>query len=89
MSNDMAVSADRLDAAVADLQRFRDEWQALGCPSLAEGSMGQQVAHPLIKLIRDAERAVELLSRPAAAKRGGRPVGASSAVDRRARLKAV
>jgi hypothetical protein len=55
----------------------------LGCPSLTEGSMGQLVPHPLIRLIREAERAVELLGRPAAGKRGGRPVGAGSAPDRR------
>jgi len=85
----MGSSGERLEAAVSDLQRFRDEWEALGSPSLSEGSTGQLVPHPLIKLIRDAERAVELLSRPAAAKRGGRPAGSSSAPDRRSRLRAV
>jgi len=87
--SDMQSASDRLSAATADLQRFRDEWESLGSPSMALGSMGQQVPHPLIKLIREAERAVEMLSRPAAAKRGGRPVGASSAPDRRSRLRAV
>ena len=52
--------------------------------------MGQLVPHPLVKMIREAERAVELLSRPAAAKRGGRPAGSGSAPDRaKPKLKAV
>lgn len=79
----METSGGRLEAAVADLARFRDAWEAEGSPPLANGSMGQKVPHPLVKMIRDAERAVELLSRPAAAKRGGRPAGASSSPDRK------
>ena len=74
--------AGRLEAAVADLAQFRSEWESLGSPWSSVGSTGQEVAHPLIKVIRDAERAVEMLSRPAAAKRGGRPVGAQSSPDR-------
>jgi hypothetical protein len=90
LTTDVFSSQGRLDAALADLERFRIEWESEDCPSLAEGSMGQQVPHPLIKLIRDAERAVEMLSRPAAAKRGGRPAGKSSAPDRQpTKLRAV
>jgi hypothetical protein len=79
----MANAADRLAAAEADLQRFRDEWEALGCPSMTTGSTGQLVPHPYVKLIRDAERAIVALSAaPAAKNKGGRPTGAQSAPDR-------
>lgn len=80
----------RLQAAVADLERFRAEWVRLGSPWFTEGSQGQPVPHPLVRMIREAERAVEMLAKPPSAQRGGRPVGSSSAPDRkRPRLVAV
>lgn len=86
----MTDPVSMLEAALGDLSRFRAAWEAEGSPPLCEGSMGQKVPHPLVKMIREAERAVELLSRPAAAKRGGRPAGASSAPDRKTpKLKVV
>lgn len=81
---DMASAADRLAASEADLQRFRDEWEALGRPSMTEGSTGQLVPHSYVKLIRDAERVIVALSGSAAVKnKGGRPPGTQSAPDRR------
>jgi hypothetical protein len=86
----MSSPAERLEAAIDDLQRFRDEWERLECPSMIEGSMRSMVAHPLIKMIRDAETAIVKLSSPAAAKsKGGRPPGAQSSPDRRTKLKVV
>jgi hypothetical protein len=79
----MAVRSARLEAAVSDLASMRAQWESLGSPLFTEGSSGQLVPHPLVRMIREAERAVEMLSKPAAAQRGGRPVGASSAPDRR------
>jgi len=102
-----ALSLEPLAAyarAMGDVARLRRRWIAEGSPELDEGSRGQQVAHPLLGAIRDAERwAHELggtlgldpmarrrLSRRAGA---GRPAGAASAADRaaptRRRLKAV
>jgi hypothetical protein len=87
---DMSNAELRFQEAVHDLTQFRRAWNRLGRPWSAVGSKGQLVAHPLVALIRQAEVAVERLSMPAAAHRGGRPVGASSAPDRRAsRLKIV
>lgn len=84
---DLSTPEGRLQAVVEDLMAFREEWEKQGSPALTKGSMGQKVPHPLIKLIRDAERAVHMLSQPAAARRGGRPAGASSAPDRKAKLR--
>ena len=87
---DMSKAENRFAEAVADLTLFRQRWNKEGRPNFAVGSKGQLVAHPLIALIRQAERAVEAMDVPAAGRRGGRPVGASSAPDRkRGQLKLV
>ena len=44
----------RLEAVVA-------EWEAAGSPLLANGSMGQLVEHPLVKMIREHEHLVSKL----------------------------
>ena len=86
---DLTTPSGRLEAAVTDLIRFREEWQQAGSPTLAKGSIDQQTMHPLVRAIRESERAVGFLSRPAAAKRGGRPVGAQSALDRKQRFRRI
>lgn len=85
----------RLDAAIKDLERLREEWEALGSPVLSRGSQLQPIPHPLCKMILEKEQLVERMSRTEVAK-GGRPTGSNSAPDRvegepprRGKLKAV
>ena len=47
-------AAARYCRAVALERRAVAEWTAAGRPTTAEGSTGQLVGHPLVKLIRDA-----------------------------------
>jgi hypothetical protein len=86
---DMSDPANRLDEAIADLAQFRRKWNSLGRPLTIVGSKGTQVTHPLIRMIRDSERAVQMLSRAPGAARGGRPTGSASAPDRTKRLKVM
>ncbi len=46
----------RYDAAVALVDQIRGEWVAIGSPLLADGSMGQLVPHPFVRMLREAER---------------------------------
>lgn len=81
-------------ARAADLAGLlRAEWEAAGRPATSKGGATGKVlvAHPLVKMIGEAEaeaaKLYEALLRPAAApatRRGpGRPIGSASAPDRR------
>ncbi len=81
----MSTALLRYEEAVKDLKQFREAWEKLGRPETEKGSQFQLVAHPLVKLIRDAEVACIRLGQAAGVievNRGGRPKGASSAPDR-------
>lgn len=43
------------EQAQARLVAIKAEWDRQGGPLLAEGSMGQVVEHPLVKLLRETE----------------------------------
>jgi hypothetical protein len=69
---------------------IRQEWRERGAPLLAVAPNGVEYVHPLVRMLRDAEADAALASRavfldpsrqPAA--RGGRPMGAASAPDRK------
>ena len=84
-------SIDRYADAVALAAMLRAQWRELGSPTMAEGSMRQPIAHPMIKLIADADAAAAKyagavgLDATARVKRAaGRPAGAVSAPDRTA-----
>lgn len=87
-----AEAAERYARAVERSHRVQAEWEGLGRPTLARGSMGQRVEHPLMKMIREHEREVSVLAKhvglePASRARrpaAGRPTGAASAPDRAA-----
>jgi phage terminase small subunit len=86
-------AVERYAEAVALAARLRAKWTALGCPTIAEGSMRQQIPHPLVKMLAEAERdaarfagAVGLDPSVRTKRREGRPIGASSAPDRAGRL---
>ncbi len=84
-------SAERYADAVGLAAQLRAEWEKDGRPLTAEGSMRQPIPHPLVKMIADADRdaakyaAAVGLDAGALQKKGrsGRPVGATSAPDRR------
>lgn len=44
------------EAARARYEQIVEEWTGLGCPLMAEGSTGQLVEHPLVKMQREHER---------------------------------
>lgn len=52
---DLSTPEGRLEAVRSDLEFFRAEWEKLGCPLYATGAKGNDVAHPLIKMMRSAE----------------------------------
>jgi hypothetical protein len=56
-----AAAARRYVDAVDLVRKLRREWKRLGEPVTTVGSMDQLIAHPLVKMIRDAERDVERL----------------------------
>lgn len=75
--------------ALARLEQIREAWEEAGRPLVSKGSRGQEIEHPLVKLLRDTELHVHRLG--GGLNKGGRPVGAVSAPDRAAppKLKAV
>ena len=75
-------AADRYSRAVDLEQAIRSEWKSVGSPLLAEGSMGQLVEHPLVKMLKEAERDSARFLELVGKRRPGRPVGATSAPDR-------
>jgi hypothetical protein len=86
-----AEAVDRYADAVALAAKLREEWDGMGRPSLAEGSMRQPIPHPLVKMIADADAAAAKyaaavgLDVSARTKRApGRPVASVSAPDRAA-----
>lgn len=93
-------AVDRYVCAVELGAKLRQEWQRVGEPLLAEGSMRQDIPHPLVKMIADADREAARYSSaigldPAVkvpGRKPGRPAGSSSAPDRAAappKLRAV
>jgi len=82
------------DEALARRDAIAAEWAGLDAPFLARGSMGQDVPHPLWRMLNEADKLVDSLARSLRpAGRSGRPTGAVSAPDRvappRVKLKAV
>ena len=79
--SDLTPREGRIEALAADVQRFRTEWEQLGCPSTTMGSRGTLVTHPLVNIIRNAEQMLwRMESNPAATP--GRKPGQQSAPDR-------
>ncbi|MFN0092909.1 MAG: P27 family phage terminase small subunit [Acidimicrobiales bacterium] len=86
-------AVDAYVRAMEDVERFRQVWDEVGRPVTTEGGAtgSAVVPHPLVGMIETAERRASdtlarLLLEPKAARagsKGGRPVGASSAPDRR------
>jgi hypothetical protein len=60
---DLTTPEGRLEAVRSDLELFRAEWERLGRPLFAPGSKVEQVAHPLIKMMRAAELSAERMER--------------------------
>jgi hypothetical protein len=53
---------------------LRKKWEDMDCPVLTNGSMGQTIAHPMLRMIENAERHASKLREALNAKRGpGRP----------------
>lgn len=84
-------AVERYAGAVEAAALFRAEWEELGQPATAEGSMRQSIPHPLVKMVADQEAAAARfaaavgLDAGARGKRApGRPVGSVSAPDRQA-----
>ena len=67
---------DALEAyeqAVERARLVRQAWEDAGRPVLTTGSRKQQVAHPLLKVIRDAELLADRLRLSVRPRRMGRP----------------
>ena len=83
--------------AVDDAEGARSEWIAAGRPFLITKPSGRLAVHPLVEVTRMMETrvlrsATELGMTPASAaprRRPGRPLGAVSAPDRRAPIRAI
>lgn len=73
---------ERLDAAIADLDHMRAEWEKIGKPLTIRTASLDVRPHPLVRMIAEKEEMVERMSRPLEAARGGRPPGSVSAPDR-------
>lgn len=91
-------SINRYARLVDDAELVRKRWIAMRRPTKAAGSQGQNVVHPMLKALRDAEEAAAVAGdrlglNPAArtkAKRGiGRPKGNLTPSDGRPGLRAV
>lgn len=78
---DVSTREGRLAALIEDLQQMRDEWDALGRPTMTEGARGNLKTHPLVTMLRETEEMAERMSRPLTFG-AGRPAGAQSAPDR-------
>jgi hypothetical protein len=52
---------NRYCEAVARRDAIRDAWQADGSPLLSQGSTGQLVEHPYLKMLRDHDLLVDRL----------------------------
>jgi hypothetical protein len=61
------------DHAVARLDSIRDAWFREGQPLIGTGSTGQEVEHPLARLLRDSEAHVARLGNLCRRKQIGRP----------------
>jgi len=84
-------AVERYARAVDFAERVRAEWVDYGKPYLYDHVNGAKVIHPLVKLLRDAERdaavyARDVLLDPSAAtkRKPGRPMGSAHAPDRKA-----
>jgi hypothetical protein len=56
-----AEAQSAYETAVERVQMIAAEWDELGNPLTTEGSMGQTVPHPLIKMLQDAEMLADRL----------------------------
>jgi hypothetical protein len=82
VSVDVSTPEARLQRVLEDLSELRAEWERLGKPSVAQGSSGGVIPHPLIGMIRRAESLAFKMQRRIDGARVGRPRGSASAPDR-------
>lgn len=80
-----------LTAAKERYQQIGELWTQEGCPLLTEGSQGQLVEHPLVKMQREHEKLIaDLESRANIGRSGPQPSAVPSIKKpRSARLRAV
>ena len=80
-------------AAQERVELLREEWDRLNRPLLAKGSKGQQVPHPILRALQQAERHADMLRRSLLPpSRMGRPpvaVFGASPASPASRLRAV
>ena len=93
MTDFLGEAEARYREAVERRDAIRDAWMAEESPLLAEGSTGQLVEHPLVKMLREHDLLVDRLARDARKSEMGRPatgvVRASIGKSPASRLKAV
>ena len=70
---DLTTAEGRLEAVHEDIAYFRAEWEKAGRPLWALGSKGVDVAHPFIRLIRNAELSAARMERLIEETRGREP----------------
>ena len=63
----------RYREAVERRDAIKATWEAEGSPLLAEGSVGQLVEHPLLKMLREADLLCDRLAAALRPRRMGRP----------------
>ena len=83
---DLSRREDRLTAMYGDLQQLRDAWEELGRPELSRGYRGATVEHPLVRMIRQAERNILDIEKRVGHRAPPQP---TNAPPRRAKLKVV
>ena len=72
------------------LEALRKEWEDLGCPTTIPFGKQTIIGHPVLKELQRAEQiANQLLRTMRQARPVGRPKGANSAPDRRARIRMI
>ena len=81
MDADFSADAEaRYLEAVGRRDAIRDAWIAEGSPLLSQGSTGQLVEHPLLKMLRDHDLLVDRLGAVVSRRhRGPEPSGVVSA----------
>jgi hypothetical protein len=67
----LAEAESRYVEAVARRDAIRDAWQAEGSPLLSQGSTGQLVEHPYLKMLRDHDLLVDRLGAVASRRHRG------------------
>ena len=60
----LADAEARYEAAVKRRASIAKEWNALGLPLFGEGSAGQLVEHPLVRMLREHDGLLDRLALP-------------------------